>query len=300
MRRTLLLYTGILLAGMACLVLMLDRSSKDDGGFAIYLTEADVPPDQMPALNRVEIAERPLLTMDDIITYNAQSHELEITASAYEEVSGLEVPVTGRSFVACVGGEPIYRGAFWISISSISFDGITILQPSSSQGTRIITLGLGYPSPSFFAGEDTRNDPEVIRSFEDAGKLITGLSIEDVDELPDSMKGYELYSWQQDGEWHFALITGTNRDKSIGEITSEEDMISGTGWVHIHVAGVDSMKSVLAKVPEGEEVLWLSGLRGSTPEDFVDITLPDDSIRDDICEFALKHGIKLSAVDSVP
>ena len=35
-----------------------------------------------------------------------------------------------------------------------------------------------------------------------------------------SMKGFELYSWQAEGEWHFALVVGTNRSKTHEEIAS--------------------------------------------------------------------------------
>jgi len=35
--------------------------------------------------------------------------------------------------------------------------------------------------------------------------------------LPSSMKGYELYSWQEEGQWHFTLVTGTNRNKTLSE-----------------------------------------------------------------------------------
>ncbi len=39
------------------------------------------------------------------------------------------------------------------------------------------------------------------------------------------MKGYEIYSWQEDEEWVFKLITGTNRQKTIDEIMSNSETI---------------------------------------------------------------------------
>jgi len=53
--------------------------------------------------------------------------------------------------------------------------------------------------------------------------------------LPRSMKGYELYSWQEQGQWHFTLITGTNRNKQLEEIISDGNTVSEDGWVKIHV-----------------------------------------------------------------
>ena len=34
----------------------------------------------------------------------------------------------------------------------------------------------------------------------------------------ESMKGYELYTWQEGGQWYFALLEGTNRLKTDEEI----------------------------------------------------------------------------------
>ena len=66
--------------------------SKGDG-FAIYLTKGDIPPAQMPAFSHVDIVEPPIVSMKDIITYNAQTHELELTTSAFERIAQLDVPV---------------------------------------------------------------------------------------------------------------------------------------------------------------------------------------------------------------
>jgi hypothetical protein len=227
-------------------------------GFAIYLTKGDIPPAQMEALSHVDLMEQPVISNKDIILYNAQTHELKLTASAFERISQLDVPVRGKSFMVCVDKQPLYWGAFWTPISSISFDGVTIWKPLSLSEPHIITLELGYPSSSFYGGEDPRNNPQVIRSLEQAGKLITNLSIQAIEKLPRSMKGYELYSWSEDKQWHFTLITGTNRNKTLEEIISNEDFISEAGWVHIQVVGVEAIENVLSKLPQNEEILWLN------------------------------------------
>ncbi|MFA5309461.1 MAG: hypothetical protein WC370_08280 [Dehalococcoidales bacterium] len=77
--------------------------------------------------------------------------------------------------------------------------------------------------------------------------------------LPHAMKGYELYSWQEGADWHFTLITGTNRNKTLDEIISGESVEGEDGWVNIHVTGVDAIKNVLKRVPSGEFVSWSSG-----------------------------------------
>lgn len=77
--------------------------------------------------------------------------------------------------------------------------------------------------------------------------------------LPHSLKGYELWSWQAEGEWHFTLITGTNRLKTVEEITTGEDVIDPEGWVRISVTGVDALKKTLARLPTGEQIFWVGG-----------------------------------------
>lgn len=274
--------TAIILSGCA--------TSKGEG-FAIYLTQKDIPPAQMEALSHVDIAEQPIISMNDIITYNAQTYELKLTTSAFERISQLEVPVRGKSFVVCVDREPIYWGAFWTPVSSISFDGVTIWKPLSSQEPHVITLQLGYPSSSFYGGEDPRNNSEVMMSLEQAGKLITKLSITAVDKLPHSMKGYELYSWSEDSQWHFTLITGTNRNKTLEEIISNEDFISEAGSVQIHVVGVDTIKTVLSKLPQNEFIIWLARMREQTEQTNINIQLPPGQIIDAVKQHAMQCGL---------
>jgi hypothetical protein len=259
-------------------------------GLAIYLTREDIPPEKMEMLSHVEIADQPIISLQDIITYNVQTHELKLTDTAFGRISQLEVPVRGKSFLVCVNKAPIYWGAFWTPISSISFDGVTIWKPYASQEPKVITLELGYPSSSFYNGEDPRNNAAVIQSLEQAGKLINKLSITSVEKLPRSSKGYELYSWEEGGQWHFTLITGTNRTKTMEEITSKEDYISESGWVKIQVVGLEAIKEVLSRLPQGESVSWCDELHiGQTTE--TDLQLPPQQITDAIKEYAGYCGL---------
>ncbi len=261
-------------------------------GFAIYLTREDIPPAKMEALSHVDIAETPIISIDDIITYNAQTHEIKLTNTAYDRILNLEVPVQGRSFLVCVDRAPIYWGAFWTPISSMSFGGVTIWKPLGSQVLKVITLELGYPSSSFYQGEDPRSNPEVMKSLEQARKLINKLSMTEVEKLPHSFKGYELYSWLENSQWHFTLITGTNRTKTIEEITSKEDYISETGWVNVHVVGAEAIKDVLSRLPQSESIFWCDELHiGQTTE--TDLKLPPGQITDAIKEYAEQCGLDL-------
>ena len=274
-------------------VIMLSGCTTSKGeGFAIYLTKEDIPPARMEALSHVDIADQPIISIRDIITYNAQTHELKLTNAAFERISHLEVPVSGKSFLVCVDKAPVYWGAFWTPISSMSFDGVTIWKPLGSQELKVITLELGYPSSSFYSGEDTRNNIEVMKSLDQAGKLIKKPSITGIDKLPHSMKGYELYSWEEDNHWHFTLITGTNRTKTMEEITSKEDFVSETGWVKIQVVGADAIKDVLNRLPQNESVFWYDELHiGQTTETNIDLQLPPEQITDAIREHAEQCGL---------
>lgn len=302
--RKLIGYIPVRLISLIIIVSILILGSCKDSngnGFAIYLTKGDIPPAQMPVLSHVDVVELPIISMEDIRTYNAQTHELKLTTAAFERIYYLDVPVSGRSFVVCVDGKPIYWGAFWTLVSSISFDGVTVWKPYGTGEPHIVNLELGYPGSAFYGGKDPRNNPEVIRSLEQAGKLITRLTLEAVIELPRSMKGYELYSWLEEDEWQFTLITGTDRNKNLEEIISTEDYISEAGWMQIHVTGIDAIKVVLGKLHQGEEIFWLSAPRlEQTTPDNIRFMLPQGPNVDLIEEHATQHGLDLQVVQPLP
>ena len=125
----------------------------------------------MEALSHVDIATEPIISTMDIISYDAQTHELILTDKAFQRISKLEVPVRGKSFLVCVDKSPLYWGAFWTPISSLSFNGVTIMKPFDSQNN-VITISLGYPSLSAFNGADPRNNKTAFESLNQADKLI--------------------------------------------------------------------------------------------------------------------------------
>lgn len=85
------------------------------------------------------------------------------------------------------------------------------------------------------------------------------------DSLPESMKGYELYSWQNDDQWYFTLITGTNRNKTVEEVTGGGNEVSDDGWVKITMEGVkitmegvETLLELLKRVPAGSYISWVN------------------------------------------
>ena len=59
-----------------------------------------------------------------------------------------------------------------------------------------------------------------------------------------SFKGQELYSWKQGGHWNFALLMGTNRNKSWAEIEKAS------------LGDVDQLEKRLDTLPGGEMIFW--------------------------------------------
>jgi hypothetical protein len=122
------------------------------------------------------------------------------------------------------------------------------------------------------------------------GVLVPSIGTTSIEKLPHSFKGYELYSWSEDSQWHFTLITGTNRLKTIEEITSEGDLISETGWVKIQVVGADAIKDVLSRLHEGESVLWCDELHVEQSAG-TDLQLPPEQIAGAIEGYAKQCGL---------
>ncbi|MFC1894123.1 hypothetical protein ACFLYR_08975 [Chloroflexota bacterium] len=139
-------------------------------GFAVYLLARDIPVSDMPAISHLELADRPLFSLADIVSYSRTTHGIELNPKAIEKLLNLEVPVNGKVFVVCVDGQPIYWGTFWVPYSSMSFDGVIISKPLSPEQVTV-KLELGYPSGSHFSGKDPRSDPIIMQSLEEAGKL---------------------------------------------------------------------------------------------------------------------------------
>jgi hypothetical protein len=110
------------------------------------------------------------------------------------------------------------------------------------------------------------------------------------------MKGYELYSWQEDaGQWHFTLMSGTNRVKSLEEIILGENTVTPDRWVRISVQGIEAAKGVLGRLPQSEEIVWISQPQlGQGEIQAGQITLPSQEVVDAIMEECKQLGLELS------
>ncbi len=283
-------FGGGMAAMLAVCVLPLCGGCAEPEGFAVYLTEGDIPPVRMEALSHVKIAGRPVVSVEDIITYNAGTHEITLTAGAYERVSNLAVPTHGRSFVVCVDRAPLYWGAFWTPISSQSFSGVVIQKPFGPATGTTIKIEMGYPSPAFRQGADPRENADVLASLQQAGKLI---NTPPSSMLPPMMKGYELYSWVEDDRWHFVLMPGTNRNKTLAEVVAVKNGISMDGWAH--VTGMTALDDLMRRLPPHEYVSWLGELREEAATCCaVNITLPPPAAVETVKTTAAACSLNLS------
>ncbi len=111
--------------------------------------------------------------------------------------------------------------------------------------------------------------------------------------FPESLKGYELYSWQSGEDWVFTLIAGTNRSKSFEEITSAENKLEN-GFIKITVTSLDDLEILIKRLPAGVDLTW-SGidLTGQVEEGTQYFTYPPDEMLDRIVDFAAKQGVIL-------
>ena len=175
MTREFIRYTGIVMLVLLCMVTgctQRDTHVRKAEGFAIYLAEQSVEAGQLlqMGVDSIPLEDTPVITMDDIVFYEKETHSIELTPSAYERLMQMGVPVNGKPFVVCLDGKPVYAGAFWVLWSSFSFDGVVIMLPALMDSTTV-RIELGYPSPDFFRGKDPRNNKKIFRSLEQAGKL---------------------------------------------------------------------------------------------------------------------------------
>jgi len=103
-----------------------------------------------------------------------------------------------------------------------------------------------------------------------------------------SMKGWELYSWPTGNDWTYSILMGTNRGKSLEEVTANT----------IKVVGKDNLKILLTKFPPNENILWAgNGWLANTMGDHSSLTLPDSDIVNEIKVFCIQKGLELIVIN---
>lgn len=73
-----------------------------------------------------------------------------------------------------------------------------------------------------------------------------------------------------------------------------DSQVSTDGFVKITLPGFEGIKTVLAMLPAGTEVLWNGmDLSGLVPDGTVYFAYPEKILRDDLINFCAKHDVKL-------
>ena len=112
--------------------------------------------------------------------------------------------------------------------------------------------------------------------------------------LPQQMKGYELYSWQSGGAWTFVLMTGTDRSKTVEEITTGPDTATADSWVKVSALGVDELKGQLRRLPLNESISWIGR---QTREQWMlpagPLELPPATMLDAVSAYCREAGLNL-------
>ena len=95
-----------------------------------------------------------------------------------------------------------------------------------------------------------------------------------------AFKGMELYSWQnQNGEWQYAILAGTNRNKTLEE-------------VYATPLDLQDVKDTIAQMAVGESLFWMNQAADPSSQ-MVDLPFPPDVVIQEIKDFALAKQVEL-------
>jgi hypothetical protein len=149
---------------------------------------------------------------------------------------------------------------------------------------QLIILIASYSLLLFFAcTKDQKEDIADTKSYLDT------LSV------PHSMKGYELYSWEEGNDWYFSVLAGTNRTKTYSEVISNVP-----SEIHlVTVSGIDNLKLVLARFPENEFITWIGQgwLQRCWGSNYGNLQLPPQKYIDDITQYCIQKNLIIQVSD---
>jgi len=120
-----------------------------------------------------------LIAADQIRSYDWATHTLTLAPKAREQLADklrkTKRLVSGIPFAVAVDGEVVYGGTFTSIESSRSFSTPVILTDPTvadpKMGQDQLRIQLGYPTSTFFKGDDPRIDKRIHEALKAAGKL---------------------------------------------------------------------------------------------------------------------------------
>jgi len=90
------------------------------------------------------------------------------------------------------------------------------------------------------------------------------------------MKGFEIYSWQDDGDWRFSLLVGTNRNKSFDEVTSPDTVLKE----------IEDLETALRRIRAGQFVIWWVPVEN--------LSFPPDEVVERVQRICQDQGLELT------
>jgi diacylglycerol kinase (ATP) len=96
-----------------------------------------------------------------------------------------------------------------------------------------------------------------------------------------AFKGMELYSWQNEaGEWEYAALEGTNRNKTLEEVQATPLDLQG-------------VKTAIARMAVGESLFWMNNVYDTNSSQTVNLPFPPQAVVDELEGFAREKQVDL-------
>ncbi|MBI5687703.1 MAG: hypothetical protein HZC54_21750 [Verrucomicrobia bacterium] len=150
--------------------------TETSNSFGIYLTAEPVDKRYGYArtdFSHVRLAESPLISQADIVSYNWTEHSMRLRPEAMARIP--RPPVEGTPFVVIANGERIYMGVFMSCESSMTcaVPAITVNRRLvvESQPPDVLVIERAYPTGLLGAGLGPRDDPRIKAALAALNKL---------------------------------------------------------------------------------------------------------------------------------
>ena len=128
----------------------------------------------------------------------------------------------------------------------------------------------------------------LVRKIATVVMLMLVASSSNAQNRPAPMKGYQLFTWKQNGQWHYSLSPATNRERTYDEITVKATVVVGTS----------EFESQLKGLPKGTEVFWESdaptGIKRPASGGMISFKQPSRKRIERVKSLCDKLGIKLT------
>lgn len=155
-----------------------NTETNENSGLNIFETDIKITSDltyQNFDLETADITGEPLISSDQIISYDTTNHALTLSFSRDSLKTKIgHFGVHGKPFIVTLDSQKIYGGWFWAPISSVPCHSVVIMpdDPFDSLTVHEIRIKLGYPSKDHFEGSDPRKDRRIIQWLMNRSSLL--------------------------------------------------------------------------------------------------------------------------------